>query len=275
MDIVIALHEPQAGAAGPTCKVTLPVLIGRGGAHGTLVVREAGGNEKVLHDFGIDDAKISRTHVLIEEGPGGPVVTDRSANGTRRRTGSGSERLAPAMPVQVASNTQLEIGNAVVSLRAVTEGAPGVSRHTLVITTPNGRKLELDFAAGAVVLGVTEGRAFARNLEHLDRIDSAEPDWVVYLKEKGRTIDLKVRDGATKLPEFNRAPLKSGETRQVGHLGVIDFFGQRVVVWETGGPEALVCPNPACRLLMPRQHGENCDFCGAKLDTGETFIVSG
>lgn len=274
MDIVIALHEPDPGSAVPTCKVTLPVLIGRGGAHGTLVVREAQGPERVLHDFGIDDSKVSRSHVLIEAGPDGPVVTDRSTNGTRRRTGTGAEKLAPSMPVAVAANTQLEIGNAVLSLRAVTAGAPGVSRHILNITTPSGRKLELDFAAGAVVFGLSEGRAFARNLEHLDRIDTAEPDWVMYLKETGKAVELKVRDGAARLPEFNRAALKSGETRQVGHLGVIDFFGQRVVVWEKGGPEALVCPNPACRLLMPRKHGENCDFCGAKLDTGDTYIVS-
>jgi hypothetical protein len=273
MDIVIALQEPESGAAGPMCKVTLPVQIGRGGSHGTLVVSDSRG-ERVLHDFGITDGKVSRAHVLIEAGPDGPVVTDHSTNGTRRRTGSGVERLTPSMPVLVASNTQLEIGNAVVSLRAVTDGAPGVSRHKLDITTPSGRKLELDFGAGAVVFGLSDGRAFARNLENLGSIDSAEPDWVLYLKETGKTVEMKVRDGATRLPKFNNAALKAGETRQAGHLGVIDFFGQRVVVWEKGGPEALVCPNEACRLLMPVRRNDNCDFCGAKLDTGDTFIVS-
>jgi hypothetical protein len=274
MDIVIALRSPESGAAGPTCKVSLPVLIGRGGAHGTLVVREAGGGERVLHDFGIVDSKVSRSHVLVEAGPEGPVLTDRSTNGTRRRTGSGFEALAPAMPVLVASNTELEIGNAVVSLRAVSEGAPGVSAHMLNITTPSGRQLELDFAAGAVVLGLSDGRAFARNLEHLDQIDTAEPDWVMYLKESGKAVDLKVRDSASRLPEFNRVPLRSGEVQKAEHLSVIDFFGQRVVVWQKDGPEALVCPNPACRLLNARKHGDNCRFCGAKLDTGDTYIVS-
>jgi hypothetical protein len=238
------------------------------------VVRETGGNQRVLHDFGITDGKLSRSHVLIEEGPDGPVVTDQSTNGTRRRIGSGSEKLTPSRPTSVASHTQLELGNAVLSVRQVTAGAPGVSRHTLNIGTPSGRRLDLDFAAGVVVLGVADGRAFARNLEHLDQIDTAEPEWVVYLKETAKTVELKVRDGATRLPEFNRASLKPGETRQVSHLGVIDFFGQRVVLWENGKPEALICPNPACRLLMPRQHGENCNFCGAKLDTGDTYIVS-
>jgi hypothetical protein len=274
MDIVIALQAPDPGPAGPTCKVTLPVVIGRGGAHGTLVVREARGGEKILHDFGIQDGKVSRAHVLIEAGPEGPVVTDQSANGTRRRTASGSERLTPSMPVAVASNSQLEIGGAVLTLRMVTSDAPGVSQHTIFVTTPSGRKIELDFGAGAVVFGLSEGRAFARNLEHLDQIDTAEPDWVMYMKESGKSVDLKVRDGATRLPEFNRVPLRAGESQKAEHLSVIDFFGQRVVLWATGGEEALVCPNKACQLLVPRNRSDNCPYCGAKLDNGETYIVS-
>jgi hypothetical protein len=274
MDIVIALQAPRPDAAAGRCKVTLPVLIGRGGAHGTLVVREATGGEKILHDFGIDDSKVSRSHILIEEGPDGLVVTDRSSNGTRRQTESGSEALRPAMPVTVAPDTQLELGSAVISVRPVTEGAPGVSDHKVEITTPSGRKLELDFGAGAVVLGVSDGRAFARNLEHVDRIDTAEPDWVLVLRETGGGVDLSMRAGAASGPEFNRVALRPGETQRAEHLSVIDFHGQRVVVWQKGGPDALVCPNPACRLLNTRTHGDNCRFCGAKLDTGDTYIVS-
>lgn len=274
MDILIALHAPGTDIPGPTCKVTLPVLIGRGGAHGTLVVRQAVGAENVLHDFGVDDGKVSRSHVLIEAGPDGPIVTDRSTNGTRRRTANGSEALKPSMPVALPPNTQLEIGDAVLSVRPVTEGAPGVSNHTVEITTPSGRKLDLDFATGAIVLGLTDGRAFARNLENLGDIDAAEPGWVMYLRETGKRVDLTMRDGASKGPEFNRVPLKPGETQQAEHLSVIDFYGQRVVLWQKGGPDALVCPNPACRLLNPRAHGDNCRFCGAKLDTGDTYIVS-
>lgn len=274
MDIVIALQAPETDTGTATCKVTLPVLMGRGGAHGTLVVREAGGGEKILHDFGIDDGKVSRSHVLIEEGPDGPVVTDRSTNGTRRRTGAGSEALKPSMPVALGPGTQLEIGNAVVSLRPVSTGAPGVSQHTVEITTPSGRKLALDFATGAVVLGVSDGRAFARNLEEVDRIDTAEPDWVLVLKETGKRVELTMRAGAAPGPEFNRVALRPGVTEPAEHLSVIDFYGQRVVVWQKDGPGALVCPNPACRLLNTRSHGDNCRFCGAKLDTGDTYIVS-
>lgn len=273
MDIVIALQDPDPSAADPSCKVTLPVLVGRGGSHGTLVVRAARGDEKILHDFGITDGKVSRSHVLIEAGPDGPVVTDQSSNGTRRRTGSGAEKLPPSMPVAVASNTQLEMGNAVLSVRAVTEAAPGVSHHRLDITTPSGRKLELDFGDGAVVFGQSDGRAYARNLEHLGEIDTFEPEWVMYLKETGKSVEFKVRDTASRLPEFNRVELRPGETQKAEHLSVIDFFGQRVVVWQKGGPEAVVCPNPACKLLNPLNRSDNCRFCGAKLDTGDTYIV--
>ena len=71
----------------------------------------------------------------------------------------------------------------------------------------------------------------------------------------------------------NHARIASSR-RPLDHLDLITVAGHTITVWDAdGGGKGLRCPNTDCQLLNPYNPDENCAFCGAKLDAGQTFIV--
>lgn len=277
--IEIRVREADSGReVFPARDLTLPVRFGRSGddSYGRLV---SGDGEKL--GFGSGYETLSREHFEISASGDEVSLTDLSSNGMEMVAGGTRRDLGQGQRVRLPRETvsQLESCGLRFDLRP-RAGAESFGRERITASYQSSsgefKSVPLGPDSVAIILdgerasvAAFPGRTAADVRAALER---AGDNWAAVVGPGDGGVVAIIAPGMSGTVAVNRVPTED-KTQMMEHFDTVQVGRFDLRMLEDGGPPALECTNPACRMLNSYHPTDNCKYCGTKLGEARTRVI--